>query len=292
MQTPAFGGIIKNPDPRDYDLHAINQSLGGSSIVSKKSNNDYSMIPYDFQGQQPACSMHAFARLKSILHYRRTGQVKHFSPRLGWKYVKEIDGYPLDAGTDINSIFKVGRTKSTCDFSLTGNDVSLSLQDYVNLNVTPEMTADASNELTEAEAFIYGPTWEQICQTIDLHGACIILMRVGPNMYTPDWNHNQPLDPDKFPLDSGHFMVCENYDENFIYVGNEWGTTWGKGGEGWFDRRYISHVNAIATCVDKAIIPTQAIPANLQNVINHSPSWTQKQIQVFLDLCRKYGLIK
>ncbi len=262
MEKLAFGGVIKEEDKRNYSLEEVNQALGGS-FMSAKSNNDYSSITVDYQGHQPACGLHAGAMFKNIQSLRAGLKNKHASPRFGWKYCKLIDSYPISSGTDINSIFKVMRSKGLCRFELTGNDVTLSLEEYAGLITTPEMDTDGATNETEAEAFIYQPTWSQICQTIDLHGACVLLMRVGENMYNPSWKEADilPLSPNKFPMDGGHFVCAINYDEKYIYFRNSWGDKWGRNGDGYFGKEYMPYVNSIAVAVNKKDVPPIAIPA-------------------------------
>lgn len=299
MEKPAFGGIIKEADKRNYDLDVVNQHLG-SAIPTIKSNNDYSMIPVDYQGKQPACGYHAGAFFKNIKALKDgDASVKHGSPRYTTTKAYASGKYSTINGTDINSIFSIHRNNGICSYDRTGNDVTLPLDTYATIAITSDMETEASKNQTESEAFIYGPTWQQICQTIDIHGGCVLLMRVGENMYKgrngiSSWNEADilPLSPANYAMGSGHFVVAINYDENYIYFRNSWGETWGRRGDGYFGKDYLKYVNAIGVAVDKKNVPPQAVPANLQNVIDHSPSWTQTQIQVFLNWCRKLGSLK
>ncbi len=265
-EIPAFGGIIKGQDKRDYNLHEVNQFILGGAIPKTSSNNDYSSVPIDMQGKQPACGAHAGARLKNILRLK-AGKPIHSSPRFNWCNIKKIDNFLIEAGTDINSIFKTMRNVGICDFTLTGNDVTLDLQSYANLPITQDMTLSANSNKATGEAYIYYPTWQQIKDTIDAHGACIALIRVGQNMYKKtngyiSWAEQDilPLSPTNFPLDGGHFVVFENYDENYIYFGNSWGPTWGKQGIGYIAPNYLPYIVAIGTSVDVADIPLVAKP--------------------------------
>jgi hypothetical protein len=54
------------------------------------------------------------------------------SPRFTWADIKTFDGYAIQDGTDMRSIFKSLTNTGAADFPLLGNDVSLPLAAYAH----------------------------------------------------------------------------------------------------------------------------------------------------------------
>ena len=252
MDTPTFGAIIKEQDPRDYPLGKLGTDIP-SSLIPKEYKPDYSKVPVVNQRKQPACGSHAGSTLEGVLSLNKQENTISNSPRFLWKEIKDIDGNPIEAGTDINSIFKVLKDKGVCDDSLAPNNTSLSLEDYCHLKTTTEMYESATGRKIQSYAITYSPTFEQIKESIYKTGAVLILYRCGKNMYIPSWKAKDilPLSPDKYPMDSGHFVVGIGYDKDYIYFRNSWGNEWGLNGDGYFGEDYVKYINAIGTAVDK-----------------------------------------
>jgi len=250
-----FGAKIVEKDPRDY-------ILGATTIteIPEEYSADISKVPVVNQRKQPACGAHAGSTLKGVL-----SNDKDNSPRFLWKNIKDNDGFAITDGTDIYSIFRNLKNIGVCDFSLAGNDSTLSLEDYRNLSVTPEMTNDAIKQKIKSYATTYSPTFDQIKQSIYTHRAVIILYRCGKNMYTAkngksSWKSKDilPLSPDNFPMDSGHFVVGFGYTKDKILFRNSWSEDWCDKGNGYFKEDYIKYIVAIGTAVDE--LPSEAIP--------------------------------
>lgn len=209
-------------------------------------------LKINMQGQQPACGAHAGATVRDIL------DADHSSPWYAWKKIKLIDGYPIESGTDLPSIMKV-LSNGICEFDLTGNDVTVSLQEYADASkISPAMSADAGTRKMGAYAFQFKPTIDQLKAAIYAHKAVIMLLQVGKEFWTDangvsSWQEKDilPLNP-KYPVSSGHFVTAYAYDKNYIYFANEWSTAWGRQGYGYFGADYMPRVYEIGTIVDVA----------------------------------------
>lgn len=253
MEKPTFGAVLQPQDVRDFPLAKLSTDVP-EILIPEEYQSDISKIEIRHQHKQPACGAHAGAILEGGLSSLK-GEPCNNSPRFLWKHIKDIDGYPIEVGTDMYSVLRVLKNVGVCDISLLPNDDEanfLSLKDYRTPSVTPEMASSATERRISSYATIYSPTFEQMKQAIYLSGAIIIQYRCGQNMYLPSWKARDifPLSPDRYPMDSGHFVVGIGYDEKYIYFRNSWGMDWGEDGDGWFGEDYMKHVYAIGTAVD------------------------------------------
>ncbi len=75
---------------------------------------DVSAIPVKMQGQFGTCDAYAGSFFDSKLQTDKRGAVQDLSPKYLWKQIKLIDSCPLDAGTDMRSIFKSLQNTGDC----------------------------------------------------------------------------------------------------------------------------------------------------------------------------------
>lgn len=240
---PNPGGQMKKEDPMDIKL--------GSAAPVKYThtatlhNSDAWAMPIEYQGQQPACGAHSGAELKDLSLGSR------FSPRFTWADLKTFDGFAIDDGTDMRSIFKSITKSGALDFTQLGNDVSLPEKTYAQAP-TAAMRALAVKHAGMGYGFITDLTFDGLKQFIFDHGPTVILMRVNPRFWenvhgVSSWAEKDilPLAPSsaQFPDQSGHFVVCHSYDEQFIYFVNHWSDGWGRRGHGYFGANYMPEIN-------------------------------------------------
>lgn len=279
MET-SFGAIITKPDKRDFRLDLI----GADVPIPETYSTDISNIPILHQRQQPACGSHSATALKMIQEKNDDEANPNYTARLHWHVTKSRDGIPLDNGMTINDLFKTLQSPSVCDLSLLDNNTSLSLQDYFNIVPTQAQLDNASGKLIDNYAITYNPTFEQLKRAIYLNKAVIVLYRCGQNMYKGangviSWQEKDilPLSPNRYPMDSGHFVCATGYDKDYIYFSNSWSTDWGRKGVGYFGADYMKYVVAIGTAVDKKDVTPNVVPM----------TWYQK----FLAIIAKDNLI-
>ncbi len=248
METPfGLGGQKREKDTRDYKV----ESLRGSGFPSPESYSSPVTTIY-MQDKYPTCGAHAGAQLANVLFGATT------SPKFLWKIIKSIDGFALEAGTDMTSIFKALQKVGICSLSLLDNSLEDSLYSYSRLGeLTREMYTDAATKRIGTYAFTNRPTFQQIKDAVYLHKAAILLVDCGDGWYTPDWmdNHVNPLHVGKFV---GHHFICATqYGMTLIDGPNSWSAEWGKQGMFNFNSIFLPHVLEMGV----ATLPVPEIPS-------------------------------
>ncbi len=245
MNTPlGFGGIQRTVDDRDFELASYSPPI----TIHDTFIQDVSNIPVYNQGKYSTCGAHAGAFLDSKLQTDKTGSVQSLSPKYLWDQIKQIDGFSLEEGTDMRSIFRSLVNTGDCDLSLLANDPGNSIQNYSSIrNVTDVMRYNAYQKDLQNYAFINNPTWDQIKQAIFQNKAVLALVDIGDGWWLPDWQHVLPITLGKKV--GHHFVTLHSYDLNRIYFRNSWGTDWGNQGDGHFDHSYLPHILEIGTAI-------------------------------------------
>ena len=131
----AFGGIIKDKDVRDFDLHTVNKVLGAGVPIPPVYRPDYSSLPVYHQGKQPACGAHTGTALKLVQELKTNPD---FSPRYLWGEIKKIDNFPISSGTDINSIFNALRANTPTIKSIQLVCGAMAITNFLYLGMAPE----------------------------------------------------------------------------------------------------------------------------------------------------------
>jgi len=202
------GAIERPKDERDFLLGSVQApvSIPASYIP------DVSWLVRNYQGQTPCCSAHAYSHFQAILEHQITPTVnQRYTPRFSWIEIKQIDGYPLESGTDMRSIFKVAQATGTNDFEPLENDVTLPITTYSEISaVTPAMVADASAK--KINSYVFGNTdFESLCQYVYQNKAVLLLIKVDNGF----WGSETPT----FTIpEYGHFICAYGYDENYLYI--------------------------------------------------------------------------
>lgn len=254
MEAPSFGAIQRTVDERDLNLGEITSV----SAIPAVHIPDISSLSTHHQHKLPTCGANAFAWLQE-------SQFKggSLSPRYSWLGIKKIDGFALEDGTDMRSIFKSGQTDGACSLSVCADDSLMELHAYSNPSIiTSDMKMDGKTRLIQAYAFQNNPSMSQIKQAIFNHGSVIALIRVGEEFWTSpsgvvSWQEKdtQPLRTPTKSI-SGHFIVLYGYDEQYVYFKNSWGDTYGRMGSGYFGDNYLPYVIEMGTVVnvDKGVL--------------------------------------
>jgi len=246
-----FGGVPRRVDPRDFELG----SYQIPAVIPPVFMPDVSTIPVYMQGTYPTCGGHAGAFFASLLQTHKSGNITSFSPKYLWDEIKQIDGFPLNDGTDMTSILKSLTKTGDCLSELLPNDLGASLQTYSDIsNVTLAMQNNGQQNLIKNYAFTNTPTMAQIKEAIYLNKAVLALIDIGDGFWLPDWAHVLPI---KLGNPVGHhFITLWGYDETRIWFRNSWSTSWGIKGDGYFDSTYVPHVLEIGTAI---ALPNQFI---------------------------------
>lgn len=160
-----------------------------------------------YQGHTPTCGAHAGAHLKTL----QENDASLRSPRYAWIKIKQIDGFPLEDGTDMRSIFKAIQANGICHETLLPDAIALPLADYSSPSaITQAMDDDAQPSVGGAYAF--GATDEQsIKRAIYQSGCAILLLKVDEGF----WGTDTPtFSTGKW----GHFVVADGFAKNYIRV--------------------------------------------------------------------------
>lgn len=208
MPPKNLGALERKPDPRDILLGSVQAPVTiPSSFIP-----DISWLVRNYQGQTPSCGAHASSHFQAILeHALAPGVNQRYTPRFSWIKIKTIDGYPLEDGTDMRSIFKSLTTDGADDFEPLENDVTLPLTTYSEPSaVTPDMVTNAGAK--KISSYGFGNTdFESICQAIYQNRAVLLLIKCDDGF----WGTSTPTFTTP---EYGHFITAYGYDPDFIYI--------------------------------------------------------------------------
>ena len=205
-------GSIKTPlDLRDIKLDKVQAPV----LIPSSYKTDISKIPWLWQGHLPVCYAHAGAFLKDIQETIEAGTPQSFSPRYTCIKVKQFDGYPLEQGSDMRSVFKSLAKDGALDVSLMPNDVSLDLQTYATGMITSEMDANAQPRIISSYAFA-GTDFNSVKQAIYQNKAVLIDLLV--NTEDNNWWGSLFSKFDPKLSNSGHLIVGYGYDDSYINI--------------------------------------------------------------------------
>lgn len=207
-KTLTLGGVERPHDPRDVKLGAVQAPQPRPFRFLE----DVSSLPTYFQDRQPACGPHSGSWFKVRKDTRENGVPADYSPKFGWIEIKTFDGYPLEVGTDMRSIFKWLQNIGPCDLNLMPNTVEQSVQDYANpAQVTPQMTQNASGKKLGPYAFLTDLSFDGVCDATWKNKEVLVLIKCDEGFFgttTP-----------KFTTPKyGHFVTAFNYDEDNVYI--------------------------------------------------------------------------
>lgn len=263
-----LGGKERPADKRDFKLG----SAAPVQIPATYMQNNAWSAPIYYQAKQPACGAHAGAWLSTLLD-SYSGTTPQRTPRFTWIDVKTFDGYAIDDGTDMRSIFKSLTSEGADDFMPLGNDSSLSEAQYASAtSLTAAMKDNAATHKMSNYAFVNNPTFAQLKQLIYQNRGVIMLLQVNDQMWTAPNGKTSWAEKDVLPLRipngahpnvDGHFVVAHSYDDNYIYFANSWGNTWGRTGHGYFGSEYMPYVLEAGTATTVA----QWVTDNLQKQV-------------------------
>lgn len=203
-----LGAIEREPDARDINLGAVQAPI----TRPQEHFADVSQLPTYFQGNQPACGAHAGTWFKVRKDTRAAGTPANYSPKFAWNDIKTFDGYPLEVGTDMRSIFKSLKNTGACDYPLLPNTVEQSIEAYGRTPLTPEMRLNASTKKIASYAFLTDLSFEGVCDAVYQNKEVILLIKCDSGFFrntTPTFT--QPL--------YGHFVTAyDRFDKEYVWV--------------------------------------------------------------------------
>lgn len=202
-------------DKRDLLLGSVSAPV---QIPPDGMHVDLSWLKRNFQGKTAFCGEHAGTHLKAILDYAASNGtvIGRKNPRYGAIKLKDpnspvCDGFAIDAGTDMRSIFKWLQKVGADDFEPLENDVTLPGATYCNPSfVTPAM--DALAAMSKISNYAFGDTdYASLCQYAWNSKAVLLLVRCDDGF----WGTSAPtFTTPKY----GHFVTMYDYDATGIWV--------------------------------------------------------------------------
>jgi hypothetical protein len=259
--TPGLGGRPRPKDKRDYQ----SSSLGMAGLYPDTIS---APVPYVYmQGTYGTCGAHAGTALMNVLF---PGKI--FCPKFLWKIIKTFDGFGLNDGTDMRSIFKAlqkpdpsgpdaNAIRGVCELSLLDNSLEGSIEQYSDISeVTPTMISNAKQYQIDKYGFIDTPNMAQIKQAISTYKAVLLLVDCGDGWWLPSWGpQNNPLHVGN--LVGHHFICATEYGLVIVDGPNSWSVAWGDKGMFNFDASYIPHVLELGF----ATLPTAPVQYKYNN---------------------------
>lgn len=277
------GGLAFKEDGTEYTL-----KLGAASAVPKVYMPDafFNRPKVFYQQQEPDCGANAGAFAAALID-EHPQQI--YSPDYQWIDIKTFDGFPLDAGTDMKSIFK-SLMKGSIPYSMLPEQTDLPLAQFSSTSrITPAMKTEAAKHPIAAYGFhTEALTMDVLKNLIYTNGAVVLLIRLGDEFWTAadgtvTWDENKilPLRPNK-NLQSGHFIVLGAFDENNVYFANWWSADWGRKGYGYFQANYIPQIYQVGTLVDS--LEKVTLPAFIRDLTVGSTGPDVTALQRYLNL--------
>jgi hypothetical protein len=254
-QQLGIGALPRTPDRRDFKLGLSQAPVQVPAVYMP----DRSNIPKKFQGKWGTCGGHAGAMFVSIL------ENLDLSPKYLWKQIKKIDnwkqnGWSLNDGTDIRSIFKALQNTGVCHEALCPDNLQDSIEQYSDpAALTDPMLNDAYPHGVTSYAFTESPSWEQLRQAIFQTGAVVARLDIGDGWWVNGWSEAATCPLKLGNKVGGHFVTLWGYDQSYIYFRNSWGTDWGRNGDGYFGRDYLPYVTEIGVGIDGPSIKQQLV---------------------------------
>jgi hypothetical protein len=236
-----LGVVDQKQKETDFDL----RQLASATPLPEAYKTPYSGEIYH-QHKLPACGAHAGTYVKNIQEGR------NHSPSYLWKRIKQVDGFPPEAGTSMEGIFKALKQYGVCSLDLLKNNTLDTLEKYTDAKLlTKAMDEDALKSRIGAYGYVWNPTFEQIKRNIFDFKVIIMRVEISADWWTPSWLGKDILPlKKKFAGQGGHFVVGTWFDKDTIGGLNEWGVTWGDNGTFYFKGDYVGRVTYIGTCFD------------------------------------------
>jgi hypothetical protein len=237
-----LGAIERKYDPRDYSLDKLNTFLGQTIDIPDVFTFNIGIADQNYQASWPACGAHTGSHLIEVFEYYEKLTKTRISPAYIWKRIKQIDGYQLDVGTDMRSIFKVLASKGGCEYHLLPNNYSQNLAQYSDASViTPQMDEDAQPRIINTNyGFLTDKSFESITRATYLHKAVILLIFCDSGFFRTD---KPTFTENKY----GHFVLAIGYDKDNIIVLD---STEEKYPVKYINKKYIKFIREVGTCVD------------------------------------------
>ena len=274
-----LGGNPRPKDSRDY-----NHTLMGMAGALAPTTFESVVSTIYMQGPWGTCGAHAGAQIANVL----LGIVS--SPKYLWKRIKQIDGFDVNSGTDMRSIFKVLQSTGVCELSFMDDSLEQTIQQYTDPGeITPNMDANAATHKIGSYGFLDAPiNLAQIRQAIAAYGAVILLVDCGDGFWLPSWGPaNNPLKVGNFV--GHHFIAATGYGLTLIDGANSWSMAWGDKGMFHFDDTFTPHVLEVGFATKVTAATKFVFNNNLSFLMMNNPDVHALQVRLGMDPAYQTG---
>ena len=242
------------PDPRDYVYEKAVPVTGCPPSYM----TDISAVGVYFQGTVPDCVENAVTKVKQFHTYKTTGKVLDYSRRFLVYWTVLLDAFTLDKGTVLLNALKEAKKRGICEAQYFPDDHSLDIPTFSTTVPSGVAVANGSTNTISSYCFLSDLSADGLKHAIYQNGMVIVGLHLDKNWWTNTSGDNSWIAKDILPLRpptdsatmSGHACILYGYDENYFYVLNSFGSTWGNGGTGFFGKEYLPFVYQGATIVD------------------------------------------
>jgi len=269
LSFPVSGAHASKPDYRSSVIAAaVAKSVTPVTTQPPSLFTDFQKLGGSLnQLSTPACVSHAMAQLMKLWWYLKTGNIVNFSPRFLHAETKNIWTGPND-GRDPVGVAKIAQSIGCATIATCPNDTTLDNATYMNVPITPAMTAEAAQYKIPGFVSYPNPTQETIRMLITTYGAVSLLFRIGAEFWTglngvASWAEAD-IDPVRAPKNaadvvSGHELVGSGYNAALDHFVNSWSNGWAQQGEA--DYIFSEWAQYITEALVIAEVPSDALQA-------------------------------
>ena len=266
-----LGGLKRKKDLRDIHLARVQPP----SSIPEEFLPDLSIYTKYFQNGIGACSAHAGTILKIVQETKETGEKQDFSPRFLWAEIKKIDGIPIQQGSSMRWVFKALQSKGICDFSLAGNNISFSEQEYTDLDITDEMSENAQPRIIGSYAFT-GTDEQSLKQAIFQNKAVLLRIVVDEGFFRTQY-------PTFTVAKWGHLVCAVSYERNNLIIIDSTESDFSKSVK-YINRKYWRFITECGTAVD---LPNEVVKEQVARLAG-----LQKLVKLYQQLIALVKLLK
>lgn len=166
-------------------------------------DNRQLMSPTDNQTTTPHCAAYSAATLAESIYWKRTGILKQFDSHQVYALAKQIDGEVKEEGTYLECALKAAMQLGA-------------FENTKNINIGLFYNDRTQNTVEMTKFLIHKYDFLQVGFQIDEGW-----YSVTNQMYQIN-SRGRNL--------GGHAVNLAGYDQNYVYVLNQWGTSWGANG--------------------------------------------------------------
>lgn len=235
-----FGTDESKKDYRDIQFSEVAMAIQ----PPEKFFVDVSNIPVTMQYKRGSCVAHATAKRKEKMELDDNGSFVPLSPRFLYAMIKKDDGNPYE-GTMIRNGLKMIHKYGVCTESLYPSDYpDMSHAEFMDFSKVPE--AAFKEALTYKDlTYTAVPVNKDSLKMAIMQGNGVIARVVMSKNWWTDKNGNvtwneqalmplRPVDANS-PAVGGHAVWLYGWDGDRFYGRNSWSSSWGKGGDFYFD---------------------------------------------------------